>query len=93
MFGSVQKVMSIILMNWKRPKIANINEVALSLLGHWYKITALKLGRSYLTHHPDTYWSMMARIIRSNLCDVQKQVCSNTTTENEDFLPSIQKGS
>ncbi|POW07289.1 hypothetical protein PSTT_08377, partial [Puccinia striiformis] len=64
MFGSVQKVMSIILMNWKRPKIVNINEVALSLLGHWYKITALKLGRSYLTHHPDTYWSMMARIIK-----------------------------
>jgi hypothetical protein len=55
-FGSAQKVLATVLAQLKQPRHDEIYRVSLSLLGYWYSITALKLGRSDLKGHPENLW-------------------------------------
>jgi hypothetical protein len=89
LFGSLQKAISKVIMGWKRPKVQNIYEVALSLLGYWYQTTALKLGRADLKKNPETYWNLMAQLtvdqsLRGGLFSVEYN-------EGEDFFSTNSK--
>ncbi|KAA1074080.1 hypothetical protein PGT21_011203 [Puccinia graminis f. sp. tritici] len=84
LFGSLQKEISKVIMGWKRPKLENIYEVALSLLGYWYQTTALKLGRADLKNNPETYWNLMAQLTVDR--SPQGGLFSVEYNEGEDFF-------
>ncbi|KAA1098332.1 hypothetical protein PGT21_033630 [Puccinia graminis f. sp. tritici] len=65
-FGSIKKVMLLILANWNWSKISfnHKSEIALSLLGFWYKTKAdMKFGlEKFGDKVPEIYWNAMAEI-------------------------------
>ncbi|KAA1133843.1 hypothetical protein PGTUg99_024454 [Puccinia graminis f. sp. tritici] len=84
-FGSIKKLMFIILAewNWNCVQFQNIAEIAISLLGYWYRINP-SLGIGLLTFNkPETYWNSMSKINESKR-KPPNQVKSISIYENQD---------